>query len=70
MQIRPHAAAGRVEDTNKLKYNVLLWVPEMPGYDVLPPNLDKSLRGFHNTTTARYLCPINMLDQFDRDPEG
>ncbi|KAF7793820.1 hypothetical protein EIP86_004941 [Pleurotus ostreatoroseus] len=68
--LQEHAAAGRVDDTSKLRYNVLLWVPEMPGYDVLPPDIDKGLRGFHSTTTARYLCPMNMIDTFDEDPEG
>lgn len=30
---------------------------------------DKSIRGFTRLTTARMLCPYQLLNKFDEDPE-
>ncbi|KAG6894117.1 hypothetical protein C0992_007447 [Termitomyces sp. T32_za158] len=59
--------SAKTNDTSSLKSAIGRYVsPDSEG--VLFPET-KAARGFRNWLTARYLCPIKRLAEFDADPE-
>lgn len=59
--------AARASDTNLFKYLI---------FTFLPPNVHtpintvkaKDIRGWHHKWTARALCPIKRVEEFDNNP--
>lgn len=60
------------EDTGSLHYAILTYIPKDIHKDKLDPPLltddSKALRGFHHPMTARLLCPMRLIEDFDRNP--
>ncbi|KAL1937058.1 hypothetical protein VTO73DRAFT_15140 [Trametes versicolor] len=68
------ARASRGDDTNSLRKDILLLYREEglrldPSYSEAPSNLVKHRRGWENDYTARLLCPQELLDTYNADPE-
>lgn len=66
----------RRDDLKTLRGLVVLWVPylvpEGPKYFSKPldfTDTTKSSRGFTHVAIGRLLCPMDLLDEFDEDPE-
>lgn len=66
------AAQGRNDDTARLKAMTLTFMPA-PVLTDMPESLlnsaaAKQERGWHHLRTARMLCPMALLSEFDSDP--
>lgn len=63
---------ARSEDTGSLRYAILSYIPKDVRKDTLEPPLltddSKALRGFHHPMTARLLCPMRLISDFDANP--
>ena len=59
--------AARACDTNAFKYNILSYLSPNPHTPMVVKKI-KDLRGWHHKWTARALCPLKRLEQFDADP--
>lgn len=63
---------ARSEDTGSLRYAILSYIPKDLRKDKLDPPLltddSKALRGFHHPMTARLLCPMRLINEFDKSP--
>lgn len=46
---------------------MLLYLPAIAGTTRLEPDAAKEQRGWAHLETARLLCPVEMLDEFDAD---
>ncbi|TCD61407.1 hypothetical protein EIP91_008511 [Steccherinum ochraceum] len=60
---------ARSNDLGAIRFDAMAYLK--PFGEHKPPqvgNRDKSLRGWNNKVTARMLCPISMLEEFDADP--
>jgi hypothetical protein len=68
-----HASQARSEDIHALKKNGIRYILEKPWKDTFDPPLDisggKGLRGWSHPQTARLLCPLQCLAEFDENPE-
>jgi hypothetical protein len=68
-----HASNARSEDLHSLKKNGIRYILEKPWQDTFKPPLDvnggKGLRGWSHPQTARLLCPLQSLEEFDDNPE-
>jgi hypothetical protein len=67
--------AARSDDISSLREVALVYVgTHSPQGRLEPPIKSKSAksetRGWKHKGLARYLCPIQYLDAFDKDPEG
>lgn len=74
LQVNHFARASRGDDTNSLRKDILLLYREEglrldPSYSEAPSNLVKHRRGWENDYTARLLCPQELLDTYNGDPE-
>ncbi|KAH9924457.1 uncharacterized protein B0H18DRAFT_1211888 [Fomitopsis serialis] len=61
--------SGRTDDISRLKYELLYYLPRVNGIDTPDPKLEKESRGWRCHATARMLCPRDLRDEFDADPE-
>ena len=69
-QLNSAANSARQEDAGSLKYAAIDYLPPNPQSDRINPPIMKSVkcvRGFSHPTTARLLCPMKRVDEFDRD---
>ncbi|KAG6851912.1 hypothetical protein C0991_005040, partial [Blastosporella zonata] len=65
------ANSAKTDDTSLLKPAIVQYMLHdliAPPNPAIPPTGSKAPRGFANPTTARLLCPIKKLGQFDADP--
>ena len=63
--------AARAEDSNLLKNHIIGYLPlDMTKETVMPPIVgkNKSDRGWNHKWTARALCPLSKLEQFNENP--
>lgn len=83
-QAQSIADQGKQSDTKGIKFNIITLIPRkylpldrdgnatVNAYQhirVVNPDSTKTWRGWGNTITARLLCPISYIDQFDADPD-
>ena len=62
---------GRGADTDKLNREVIPWlIEDMAWTKRSKPPFAKAKRGFNDEVTARYLLPIEWVDEFDADPQA
>ncbi|KAG6896814.1 hypothetical protein C0992_005914 [Termitomyces sp. T32_za158] len=64
--------SAKTDDTSSLKPAIIRYLPKDPDNEVkprFPPTGTKAVRGFRNLTTARHLCPIKKLAEFDANPQ-
>ena len=59
--------AARACDTNAFKYHILDYLSPNPHMPIVVKKI-KDLRSWHHKVTARALCPLKHLDEFDADP--
>ena len=59
--------AARANDTHALKYLILSFLPPNIHTPIVATR-DKHIRGWHHKWTARALCPLKRLEEFDADP--
>ncbi|KAI0364807.1 hypothetical protein BV20DRAFT_982988 [Pilatotrama ljubarskyi] len=73
LQIDYTVRATRGDDTGSLKERVIKYMSAMSGlhdeYQKAPGVIEKSHRGWYNWYTARFLCPQEMLVDFDHNWE-
>jgi hypothetical protein len=67
------AGDARSEDTASLRHTGIAYLPKDPATDTVVPAITKdqgkAVRGFNHPFTARLLCPIRYLKDFDADPK-
>jgi len=78
LQISEAASASRSDDTAKLKSAILTYMHEDPkhgsrfkddyDFELLVPGDSKDKRGFRHLDTAVHLCPLRLIDKFEKDP--
>lgn len=64
------ASNARSNDLGAIRFNAMAYLKPFGEYK--PPQVgsrDKTLRGWNNRVTARMLCPISMLAEFDANPD-
>ena len=65
-------SAARSADTSSIKRELNLYTPfdhtQKPLEPSVGPN-DKSAFGFNHKQLGRLLCPVNMVDEYDLDPD-
>lgn len=62
---------ARAQDTNTVKYRILTYLPVDPNVESINPPItgrEKSKRGWTHPWTARALCPLRYIDEFDKNP--
>jgi hypothetical protein len=63
------AADARSEDTASLRHTGIAYLPKDTTTDTIVPAITKDqgkiIRGFNHQFTARLLCPIRFLKDFD-----
>ena len=67
IQMTEQMNAARACDTNGFKYHVLNYLSPNPHTPMVVKKV-KDLRGWHHKWTARALCPLKHLEEFDADP--
>ncbi len=66
IQIDKVACRARGDDLSRLRHRVIaIFAP-----DAVDRLRIKSQRGFKDVVTARMLCPVSKLKEFDQDPEA
>jgi hypothetical protein len=72
MKLNSAADSARQEDTGGIRYSALAFIPRDPETIALNPPITKqstwSSRGFNHPATARLLCPIKRLVDFEDNP--
>lgn len=67
-------ASAHSDDIVSAKGHVLKFIPSLfpgvDGWDDIEWDADKSDRGWFHPQTSRQICPVDMLDDYDDDPES
>lgn len=64
-----HIKQARSDDSGNVKTNILRFITPKPEYPSLRSDLPKVDRGFYHLVIGRLLCPVALLDHFDRGPQ-
>ena len=59
--------AARANDTHAFKYYILSFLPPNIHTPIVATR-DKHIRGWHHKWTARALCPLKLIEEFDENP--
>ena len=73
VQLVSAASCSRTNDTGSLKFDALTYMLDDPATQSVKPPIrkgdPKSARGWNHPLTARNLCPIVLLEEYDKDPQ-